>query len=53
MQPINNPYANSQRNKDGKEVLKSKSALSRYIFSGQGPDANDKNSIDFDEIPSV
>jgi hypothetical protein len=35
------------------ENLKSKSALSRYIFSGQGPDAIDKNSIDFDEIPSV
>lgn len=53
MQPMNNPYANSQRNKDEKQVLKSKSALSRYIFSGQGPDAMDKNSIDFDEIPSV
>lgn len=53
MQPMNNPYANSHRNKDDKQVLKSKSALSRYIFSGQGPDAMDKNSIDFDEIPSV
>jgi hypothetical protein len=53
MQPINNPNANSQRNNDDIHALKSKSALSRYVFSGQGPDIIDKNSVDFDEIPSV
>jgi hypothetical protein len=40
----NNPY--SQRDPDNKRVLKSKSALSKYV-------SEDRNSIDFDEIPSV
>jgi hypothetical protein len=53
MQPISDPYASSQRVNEGdKKQIKSKSALSRYVFSGRGENVN-KNSIDFDEIPSV
>ena len=40
---LNDPYSNRP---ESKRVLKSRSALSKY-----NPD--DKNSVDFDEIPSV